>query len=279
MSASSIIDRIKSLNASYEKDNKSKTKGAPKDTGSILYKFASKVVNNRVLDLYLKTLGITVLTPTTLVPVALLMGATSFSDTVYDIIGLEKRAGGSKKARKTKKHQVDDMYIPIIDDAVFGTYTKYTGAAVQLALSPFTLIPIGLAMTVYEFYGYMNSKPELKGSGSSWVSSQRSGGPINSANLWANYMSSRVSAFGREMTPAETQAITGYSFQQQPNTLLNIAPLADALDGLGAGENAMYGGKRKAKRKSKRKSKRRSNKVPKKVKSAYKKRRNSKKRS
>lgn len=104
MSASSIIDRIKSLNASYEKDNKSKTKGAPKDTGSILYKFASKVVNNRVLDLYLKTLGITVLTPTTLVPVALLMGATSFSDTVYDIVGLEKRAGGSKKARKTKKH-------------------------------------------------------------------------------------------------------------------------------------------------------------------------------
>lgn len=279
MSATSIIDRIKSLNSSYEKDNKSKTKGAPKDTGSILYKFASKVVNNRVLDLYLKTLGITVLTPTTLVPVALLMGATSFSDTVYDIVGIEKRAGGSKKARKAKKHKVDDMYIPIIDDTVFGTYTKYTGAAVQLALSPFTLIPIGLAMTVYEFYGYMNSKPELKGSGSAWVTSQRSGGPINSANLWANYMSSRVSVFGREMTPAETQAITGYSFQQQPNTLLTIAPLADALDGLGAGNNAIYGGKRKPKRKSKRKSKRRSNKVSKKVKSAYKKRRNSKKRS
>ena len=130
MSDSAIIERIKSLNSSYEKDNKSKTKGAPKETGSILYKFACKVVNNRVLDLYLKTLGITVLTPTTLVPVSLLMGATTFSDTVYDIVGIEKRAGGSKKAKRTKKAKVDDMYIPIIDDTIFGTYTKYTGAAV-----------------------------------------------------------------------------------------------------------------------------------------------------
>jgi len=211
MSTQSYLNRIKELNSEYQKKTKSKSKNTPKDAGSILYSYANKLVNNRVLDLYLKALGITTLTPTTLVPVALVMGATTFSDTVSDILGLEKRATKSKKSRSRSRSRSkkDEMHIPILDDSVFGTYTKYAGAAVQLALSPFTLIPIGLAVALYEIYTYT---PDQTGKGSSWILSQTSGGPINSPNIWANYLSSKMSAFGREMTPLETQAITGYPF-------------------------------------------------------------------
>jgi len=133
------------------------------------------------------------------------MGATTFSDTVEDIIGLEKRANGSNKPkRKTKKSKQDSMYIPILDDSVFGTYVKYTGAAVQLALSPLTLVPLGFAIAIYEWFQYMTEPKEQSGGGSSWVISQFSGGPINSANIWANWLSSKFSVFGREMTPIET---------------------------------------------------------------------------
>lgn len=156
MSTNSYLSRIKELNSDYQKKTETKRKNAPKDTGSVLYKYASKLVNNRVLDLYLKALGITTLTPTTLVPVALVMGATTFSDTVSDILGLEKRAtkSKSKRSRSQSRSKKDEMHIPILDDSVFGTYTKYAGAAVQLALSPFTLIPLGLAVALYEIFTY-----------------------------------------------------------------------------------------------------------------------------
>lgn len=215
MSTNPYVKKIKSLNTEYSKKNASKQKDAPNDSGSILYKYASTLVNNRVLDLYLKALGVATLTPTTLVPLALIMGATTFSDTVEDMLALEKRAGDSKKKKRVKKvHSKDDLYVPILDDAVFGTYTKYAGAAAQLALSPFTLIPIGLAVALYEFFSLEKESKEQKGGGSAWVVSQNSGGPVNSANIWANRLSSKLGAFGREMTPLETQAITGYPFQQ-----------------------------------------------------------------
>ena len=42
------------------------------------FDFTNKFVNNRVLDLYLKILGVTTLTPTTLVPIALIYGQKAF---------------------------------------------------------------------------------------------------------------------------------------------------------------------------------------------------------
>ena len=205
MSDTSLQDRVKRLNSEYEKSNKDKLKSVPKKSSSILYSYTSKLVNHRVLDLYLKALGITALTPITLVPLSLVMGATSFSETVEDIIGLEKRANGSKKRRKAKKETNDSTtHIPILDDKIFGTYVKYTGAAVQLALSPLTLVPLGFAIAIYEWFQYMTEPKEQSGGGSSWIISQNSGGPINSANIWANWLSSKFSVFGREMTPIET---------------------------------------------------------------------------
>lgn len=245
------LERIQKLNADYTKKSSTKKQHLPKNAGSILYSYTEKLVNHRVLDMYLKALGITTLTPLTLVPLALVMGSTTFSDTVSDILALEKRATG-KKPNKKKVPSKDDMYIPILDDSVFGTYAKYAGVGVQLALSPFTLVPLGLAMFLYEMFT-MDSKKEQKGGGSSWVMSQNSGGPINSPNLWANYLSSKFSAFGREMTPIETQAITGYPFQQPPNTLLTIAPLSEPLGGLGTGPYAAAGGRRKRRRQSRKK--------------------------
>lgn len=153
MSDSSLKERIKRLNQEYSKKHSSKVKNAPKSSSSMLYGYASKLVNNRVLDLYLKALGITALTPVTLVPLSLIMGATTFSETVEDILALEKRASGSKKkGKKAKKNVTDEMHIPILDDSVFGTYVKYTGAAVQLALSPITLVPLGFAIAIYEWF-------------------------------------------------------------------------------------------------------------------------------
>lgn len=263
MSKNEFLDRVKKLNTEYQKKTSSKRKGAPKETGSVLYKYASDLVNNRVLDLYLKALGITTLTPTTLVPLALVMGATTFSDTVDDILALDKRTNASTKRRPKKtKYSKDDMFIPILDDQIFGTYIKYAGAAVQLALSPFTLVPVGLAVVIYELF---STKEEQKGGGSAWVISQNSGGPINSPNIWANPLSSKFSAFGREMTPLETQAITGYPFQQPVNTLLTISPLPAPLDGLGSGPYASSGGRRTRRSNKKRRSntKRRSKSRPK----------------
>ena len=206
-----FLERIKKLNKQYQKEAVSTVKTVSKETSSTLYSVASKLVNNRVLDLYLKAMGIATLTPTTLVPLALVMGATTFSETVEDILAIEKGAGNGKKAKSKSKSKKDSgkdgMYIPIIDDAVFGTYTKYAGAAAQLALSPFTLIPVGVAIAVYEFYGYLMSgdngdKKTQVGGGSAWLASQMSGGPLNSANIWADRMSGDVGAFGPQMSPA-----------------------------------------------------------------------------
>lgn len=260
MSDTSLQDRVQRLNSEYEKSNKDKLKNVPKKTGSILYSYASKLVNHRVLDLYLKALGITTLTPITLVPLSLVMGATTFSDTVEDILGLEKRANGSStKRRKTKKVKKDSaMHIPILDDKIFGTYVKYTGAAVQLALSPLTLVPLGFAIAIYEWFQYMTEPKEQTGGGSSWIISQNSGGPINSANIWANWLSSKFSVFGREMTPIETQAITGYPFQQQPNTHLTIQAAPEPLHGLGTGTYSALGGSRRTSRRRRSRSKSRS---------------------
>ena len=244
------MDRVKKMNKEYSKKNKN-TVDSKK--ASVLYKYASKIVNNRVLDLYLKGLGITVLTPTTLVPLALVMGATTFSDTVKDILSLEKRAGSTKKRSSKKSEKKDDMYIPILDDKVFGTYTKYTGAAVQLALSPFTLIPIGFAVAIYEWFQFMTEKKEQEGGGSGWLASQMSGGPINSANIWADRMSGKLGAFGHQMTPQDIAAITGYPFQQQPNTTLVIAPLAGPLGGTDV--KTYQTGGRKSEKRIKRRSK------------------------
>ena len=56
-----------------------------------LYKFATGISSNRIFDLYLKYMGITVLTTGTLVPVALILG----NDALVNFLKKNKQKGGA----------------------------------------------------------------------------------------------------------------------------------------------------------------------------------------
>ena len=108
------------------------------------YQFISKFINNRVLDLYLKYLGITMLTPTTLVPIALIYGQKTFMEAVNHMKSQEQ-VGGT---------------IPVIDNALVGNYLKIAGLT-QLSLSLNTIVPLGLAMAIYQ--SVVNSRSQKGG--------------------------------------------------------------------------------------------------------------------
>ena len=66
-----------------------------------LYDFASDLVGNRVLDLYLKYNGIKMMTTATLVPIALILGKDAFENV------MQSQRGGKLKIPKN---------LPVIDD-------------------------------------------------------------------------------------------------------------------------------------------------------------------
>ena len=101
-------------------------------------KFAKSLVDNRVLDLYLKYMGIKILTTTTLVPLALIMGKNLFESAIKNIVKSDQSGGSFLKNK-----------IPVLDDALIGNYLKLTGIAVA-NVSPSTLIPLGILMVIYD---------------------------------------------------------------------------------------------------------------------------------
>ena len=112
-------------------------------------KFTKELVSNRVLDFYLKYMGITTLTPTTLVPIALILGNQYFEDAV-NYIKKSDQLGGSFLENK----------IPVIDDELVGNYLKLSGLSL-LNISPYTLIPLGILMTIYEMFKNENNLEEI----------------------------------------------------------------------------------------------------------------------
>lgn len=108
-------------------------------TGGRIGRYIRTTFNNRVLDLYLKALGITTLNTAVMVPFALLLGRDAFRFVVTDEI---KQSGG--KILIPKK-------LPIVDDPLLGTYLKLAGLTV-LDLTATTLIPLALAMVLYHIY-------------------------------------------------------------------------------------------------------------------------------
>ena len=100
--------------------------------------FASELVGNRVLDIYLKYKGIKMLTSATLVPFALLMGRDAFESYIKS---RDKQTGGVSL----------DSKLPALDDPLLGTYLKIAGLS-ALKLTPQTLLPLGILMTVHELY-------------------------------------------------------------------------------------------------------------------------------
>ena len=115
--------------------------------------FLRKVVNNRILDLYLKYLGITLLTPATLVPIALFMGQRTFTKVLSDIKSNDSllQTGGSGFLDKPNIPLISE--IPILDDEIMGNLLKISGLFALGSISPYTLIPVGLLMALYERYG------------------------------------------------------------------------------------------------------------------------------
>ena len=109
-----------------------------KEASSKLRGFASKLVGNRVLDVYLKYTGIKLLTSATLVPFALLMGRDAFESYITE---RDLQKGGASLESK----------LPVLDDPLLGTYLKIAGLSV-LTLTPQTLLPLGILMTVHELY-------------------------------------------------------------------------------------------------------------------------------
>jgi len=107
-----------------------------KKASTKLHNFSKKMIGSRVLDLYLKYRGIKILTSATLVPLALIMGKDIFQEHIKAFI---------QKGGKIPKE------LPIIDDPLLGTYLKLTGLS-TIALTPNTLLPLGLVMVVYDLF-------------------------------------------------------------------------------------------------------------------------------
>ena len=108
-----------------------------------LYNFASGLVGNRVLDLYLKYNGIKMLTTATLVPVALILGRDMFEHLI------KQQQGGKLKIPED---------LPVIDDPLIGNSLKLAGVTSLANVTPYTLVPIGVLMFLYSLYEKNNSQ-------------------------------------------------------------------------------------------------------------------------
>lgn len=124
---------LENINRMYSKNKR----GGKNETAQI-NRFLKKVGNNRVLDVYLKYLGVTLLNTNTLVPLAFILGAQTFNNVVRDMIRKDQRGGNILNTK-----------LPILDDAAVGTYLKLTGLT-ALPLSPYTLVPLGVLMVLYD---------------------------------------------------------------------------------------------------------------------------------
>ncbi len=99
--------------------------------------FVKRVASNRILDLFLKYLGIKTLTSATLVPFALILGKEAFESYVMN----KGQVGGAFL----------DIKIPVLDHPLVGNFLKLAGISL-LRVSPNTLVPLGILMIAYDKY-------------------------------------------------------------------------------------------------------------------------------
>jgi hypothetical protein len=116
-------------------------------------RFLRKTLNNRILDIYLKYLGVTLLTPATLVPIALFMGHRTFTKVMTNIKKNDSKIQKGGRGFLDKPHIPLIKEIPILDDEIMGNILKISGLFALGSISPYTLIPVGLLMVLYEKYG------------------------------------------------------------------------------------------------------------------------------
>lgn len=131
----------------YGISNKTTGGGLIKESNKNIKKFLKKVVDNRILDIYLKYMGIKTLTTSTLVPIALIMGKDTLVDAINFIINSDNQKGGGNFLENK---------IPVLDDELIGNYLKIAGlTTINLSIS--TLLPLGIVMSLYGIYN-KNSK-------------------------------------------------------------------------------------------------------------------------
>ena len=138
LSIQSLVQNYGSVFESTGGANKSQVGGLK------ISSFIKKISDNRVLDLYLKYVGVTTLTTGTLVPLALIMGRDVFKWVVNNIVN-------EKKTKQQKGGAILKNKIPVLDDALIGNYLKIAGLT-AMSLSPATLVPVGILMVMYDLY-------------------------------------------------------------------------------------------------------------------------------
>lgn len=113
-----------------------------KYTENQVYSFLRKLSDNRVLDLYLKYMGISILSPAALVPFGLILGKDFFQYAFQKL----SQSGGQLSNFVPR---IPDN-IPAVDDELFGNTLKLLGLGTLSAIAPTTLVPLGLLMYIYD---------------------------------------------------------------------------------------------------------------------------------
>ena len=109
--------------------------GGKKQYGGMNVKeFLKNILGNRVLDIYLKYLGIKTLTTASLVPFGLILG----KDLAEKLI---VQTGGD----------ILSVKIPFIDHPLIGNYLKLAGI-LTASLTTSTLVPLGILMVIHNLY-------------------------------------------------------------------------------------------------------------------------------
>lgn len=133
-------------------------------------KWVKKIVGNRLFDLYLKYLGIKIMTTATLVPISLILS----KDLFQSYIKKRGQTGGLHKKN-----------LIILDDPLVGNYLKLAGLSV-LDLSASTLLPLGTLMIIYDLY-ITSKKNNITGGGANLITGTSvPPGPFQKLNAYFN---------------------------------------------------------------------------------------------
>ena len=116
--------------------------------GASINDMVKKILGSRILDVYLKYLGLKTLTTTTMVPFAIIMGKQYFEN----YLKKNGQVGGGAL----------DIKVPFLDHPLVGELLKLTGLTI-MGVAPNTLIPLGIAIIAYDLLDKRIVNGELVG--------------------------------------------------------------------------------------------------------------------
>jgi hypothetical protein len=206
--------------------------------GAGLNNFVRRVTSSRVLDLYLKYLGLTTLNSATLVPFALLLGRDYFQKYLMKRV---QRGGASSESELIPRR------IPFLDNPAIGTFLKVVGIPL-VGITTDTLVPLGVLMIVYEMVNQLRSKSKSRSRSRSPRRSMRGG--------WGSQYATSLSAVDANAPWERTlEQCKPFARASECSAAANVARKIQETINPGV-TNAMRGGKRSSKRSSKRSAKR-----------------------